>query len=334
MNAYIGIDIAKKTYAVAVRLNEEVKSNEFSNKSDGHKKMLSWVKSITKNAKRHFIMEATSTYHLDCALFLHQKGEIVSIVNPRFIHNFRKALGYENKTDIADAQVIAHFGEVKKPERWQPPSKNIALLRDLVSRREELLKMKQQEKNRLSVPLASENRRKSVQKVIATIDEELKKIETDIKELVKSDPEINKSVQILQTIKGIGWTIAITLIAIIGDITLFHNKHNLIAFLGVNPQNFQSGSSVHYSRMSKNGSSIARKHLFIAAKVASRHDPIFREYKQSLMERGKLWKSAMCALMRKITGIIYAILKTQTPFSYEIYLNKCKKFQFILDKSR
>ena len=71
MNAYIGIDIAKKTYAVAVRMNEKVKSKEFENKGDGHSKMLQWVRRITRNADRCFVMEATSTYHLDCALFLH-----------------------------------------------------------------------------------------------------------------------------------------------------------------------------------------------------------------------------------------------------------------------
>ena len=71
MNAYIGIDIAKKTYAVAVRMNGKVKSKEFENKSEGHNKMLRWVMKITRNADCCFIVEATSTYHLDCALFLH-----------------------------------------------------------------------------------------------------------------------------------------------------------------------------------------------------------------------------------------------------------------------
>ncbi len=328
MNAYIGIDIAKKSYECSIRADSKIKHKGFGNDYNGHSKMLKWVKSITGNSKRIFVMEATSTYHLDCALFIHQQSETVCIVNPRFVHNFRKALGYENKTDITDAQAIAHYGEVKEPESWQPPSENIALLRDLVSRREELLKMKQQEKNRLSVPLASNIRRKSIEKVLDTIKDELAEIEKEIINLVESDGEIKKSVELLQTIKGIGWTIAVTLVAIIGDINLFHNKHDLISFFGVNPQNFYSGSSVHYSRMSKNGSSIARKHLFIAAKVGSIYDPIFREYKESLMGRGKVWMTAICALMRKITGIIYSILKTQTPFSQEIYHQTCQKFQF------
>ena len=224
--------------------------------------------------------------------------------------------------------MIAHYGEVKKPEGWQPPSENIALLRDLVSRREELLKMRRQEKNRLSVPLVSDKRRQSVEEVLLVLQKQLAEIEKEIKALVKGDPEIRKSVELLRTIKGIDWTIAVTLVAIIGDINLFANKHDLISFLGVNPQNFHSGSSVHHSRLSKNGSSIARKHLFIAAKIGSRWNTIFREYKESLMGHGKLWKTAMCALMRKITGIIYAILKTQTPFSYETYQKTCEKFQF------
>jgi transposase len=327
MNAYIGIDIAKKTYAVAVRINGKSKHKEFDNKADGHRQMLSWAMKATSDNQRCFIMEATSTYHLDCALFLHQHGEIVCVVNPRFVHNFRKALGYENKTDITDAQVIAHFGEVKMPESWKPQSKNITLLRDLISRREELVKMIRQEKNRISVPLASNKRRQSVEKVLATLEEELDEIEKEIQKLTKNDEEIHKSVELLRSIKGIDWTIAVTIVAIIGDINLFNSKHDLISFFGVNPQNSYSGSSVHYSRMSKNGSPTARKHLFIAAKVGSIHDDIFRKYKESLMEQGKLWKTAICALMRKLVGIIYAILKSQTPFSHEIYQRTAEKFQ-------
>ncbi|MCD6531173.1 transposase, partial [bacterium] len=69
-----------------------------------------------------FVMEATLWYHLDCALFLHSESLRICVVNPRYVHAFRRAMGYENKTDITDAEVLARFGEVRHSNEWRPLS--------------------------------------------------------------------------------------------------------------------------------------------------------------------------------------------------------------------
>ncbi len=85
------------------------------------------------------------------------KGEKIAVVNPRPVHNFRKALKYENKTDLTDAQVLARYGEIKNLRLWEPPSPQIGELRDLVRRREELLKMIGQETCRRNVSSRQKN---------------------------------------------------------------------------------------------------------------------------------------------------------------------------------
>ena len=326
MIARIGIDIAKKLYSVVILIGEKMLTSEFTNDVKGHAQMMRWVKRATKNIERVFIMEATSTYHLDLALYLFSKGEKVAVVNPRPVHNFRKALDFKNKTDITDAQVIARYGVMKNPKLWEPPTPQIAELRDLVKRREELLKMINQEICRQKTPGFSQTRKESVDRMLMNLKEELAIIETRIREIVKDDEEIKKAVELFQSIFGIGPVVAFTIVAIVGDIMLFRNKGALKAFLGVNPQQFRSGSSINYSRMSKNGSAIARKHLYMAARVAAHDGGIFQEYVTSLMAKGRCYNSAIAALMRKMTGIIYAVWSTETPFSEDIYYQIKKKF--------
>lgn len=326
MTQFIGIDISKLNYTVCIKKGDSVRVAEFQNNPDGHQKMLKWVKSNSKDEERVFVMEATSTYHIDCALYLYSKGEKVAIVNPRFVHNFRKAMGNENKTDITDAQLIAHYGEVKKPKLWTPPSQSIAKLKELVQRREDILKMIRQEKNRMEALSQSSPVKKSIRKILKTLQEEFDRIEKEINDVIQQDPEIRKSAELLKSIPGIGDVVSSVILASVGDIKLFGSKHSLQSFWGVNSAVVKSGTSINKSRMSKNGSALVRKHLFMSALVASSHCRIFSEYKESLVKKGKPKKQAICAVMRKLAGIIYAVLLYQTPFSISTYYQIKQKF--------
>lgn len=327
MTAYIGVDIAKKTYAVAVETSKGIQKREFPNQPQGHKQMLRWVEKLIGESKPCFVMEATSTYHLQSALFLISCSKEVAVVNSRSVHDFHKAMGYKNKTDLTDAEVLAHFGKVKQPRCWQPPSKKIVELRGLVKRREELMRMLTQEGNRIQTPMLTEEQKKSLRKIISALREERDRIERKIKEMINDDHQLRETVKLLTSITGVGPIVATTLIAIVGDISLFKNKRSFCSYLGVNPRQFRSGSSVHWSRMSKEGLPIARKCLFIASLVGAQHEPIFREYVSSLIKRGKSYKRAIAALMRKLAGIIYAIWSKGTPFSADTYRKIQAKFQ-------
>ena len=158
-----------------------------------------------------------------------------------------------------------------------------------------------------------------MERMLKILKEEKALIEAKIDEIVKNDDEIGKGVKLLQSIFGIGPIVAFTIVAIVGDVSLFDNKRAFQSFLGVNPQQFRSGSSINYSRMSKSGSAIARKQLYMAARVAATDGGIFRDYKDSLMAKGRCYKSAIAAIMRKIAGIIYAVWSSETPFSIDIY---------------
>lgn len=112
MTTYIGVDISKRSYAVAVETTKGLYKREFANQPTGHKQMGMWVKGLIGKDEPCFVMEATSTYYLQLAIFLGSRGKKVAVVNARYVHNFAFAMGYKNKTDLTDAQVLARFGKV------------------------------------------------------------------------------------------------------------------------------------------------------------------------------------------------------------------------------
>ena len=152
-------------------------------------------------------------------------------------------MGYENKTDITDAEVLAHFGEVRCPAEWQPPSEEIVRLRDLVRRREDLVKMIQQGRNRLSVPNLSLQLRESLERVLEFLMGELADVERQIREVVSGDVELSRQVELVESIPWVGFWTAVVILALVGDIKLFRSKRALASYFGVNPQNFESGKS-------------------------------------------------------------------------------------------
>lgn len=168
--------------------------------------------------------------------------------------------------------------------------------------------------------------KKSLRNIITALKKERERIERKIKKTVNDDAELRETVELLTSIKGVGFIVAVTLVAIVGDIRLFKNKHSFCSYLGVNPRQFRSGSSVCWSRMSKEGAGLARKCLFIASKVGAQHEPIFQQYVRSLIERGKSYKRAIARFMRKLAGIIYAISRTGVPFSQDTYMEIQAKF--------
>ena len=108
-------------------------------------------------------LEATGNYGEELAIYLHEAGHLVSMVNPARIKGFAQSELIRTKTDKIDAAIIARFCLAMKPEAWTPPSSEVRLLRALVRRADSLIAMLTQEKNRLAtahesvIPLIKEN---------------------------------------------------------------------------------------------------------------------------------------------------------------------------------
>lgn len=118
----------------------------------------------------------------------------------------------------------------------------------------------------------------------------------------------------LDSIPGIGDRTIIKVLAFFGDVNRFGSAKQLSAYVGLNPKIRQSGTSLNSSSLSRMGNSKLRKMLYMPAVVAKQHNPAMKIFYDRLVANGKSKKLAICAVMRKLIHIIYAILTSNQPF--------------------
>jgi len=310
----LGIDVSKLTFDVALLLEtNKVKTKKFDNKSKGFVELVEWLNK--KNVQDlHVCMEATGVYSNALATYLFDTGYMVSVVNPVQIKGFAQSELSRNKTDKADAQLIARFCRAMQPKPWQPKPLHIRELQELVRRLEALQNMYYQENNRLQV--ASSHVKTSIEAVLSMLNEELEAVKKKIHEHIEQYPDLHEKSKLLETIPGVGDATISQVLAFIGNVDDFKNAKQFAAFVGLNPKQRQSGTSVHgRSRMSKIGSASLRKAFYMPAVSAKHHNPIVRDFCENLKKAGKPTMLIIGAAMRKLVHIIFGVLKSGKPFN-------------------
>ena len=154
---FIGIDISKSTFDVALLVNNDYRSHQFTNDLSGFSQLSKWVKTFKQPA--YFCLEATGIYGLALAKYLYHKNQKVIVANPIQTHAFAKMEMSRNKTDKADAMSIARYckhlvdkGDVDTV-LFIPKTPAFERVQFLVTRLDQLNKIRSQESNRLSVSL-------------------------------------------------------------------------------------------------------------------------------------------------------------------------------------
>src|SRR5207249_11481891 len=134
--AVIGIDVSKDTLdACLLPPGGKARTHAFPNDPGGHAALLAWADSQAAGAPTHFGMEATGGYEDALATHLHAAGRTVSVINPTRIKYAGVMRGRRNKTDKADARLIAAYTRDEVPPAWSPPAPEVRELQALVRRR-------------------------------------------------------------------------------------------------------------------------------------------------------------------------------------------------------
>ncbi len=235
----------------------------------------------------------------------------LAVVNPAQIRHFAQAVGKRAKTDPVDAAVIAHFAEAVRPTPRALPDEAARLLGELVARRRQIIDMivaeRQREKRATNVRV-----RKSLARHIAVLEKELREIDADIDTLVRGSPVWRAKEDLLASVPGIGKTIARTLIAELPELGML-GRRQIASLAGLAPYTRQSGRWRGRS-MIAGGRSSVRSVAFLAALVASRHNPPLKDFYQSLLHIGKPKMVALIAVARKLLTILNAILRDNRPW--------------------
>jgi len=309
----LGIDISKDSFHVELSRPEKLRHRRFANCQAGFAELRSW---LTKHQvmQVHACLEATGPYSEELALYLHQQGHRVSVVNPAQIKAFGQSELLRNKDDRPDAGLIRRFCEKQRPAAWTPAPAYLRELQALTRHLENLHETRQQQLNRLEGTKAK-GVVKSLRKLVRYLESEIERTEKQIADHIDQHPQLQQPCQLLKSIPGIGPCTAAKLLAEIADISQYKSARQVAAYAGLTPKNQRSGTIRGKTRLSKTGNARIRKALFLPAMVAKQHNPIVRSFCQRLTRNGKSKMEVVGAAMRKLIHIAFGVLRSGKPFA-------------------
>jgi transposase len=308
---YVGIDVSKDRLDVAVRRNGEGVGGEsfvVSRDGAGIDDLIGRLKVL---APRLIAIEATGGFETVVAAGLAGASLPVVVVNPAQVRAFANALNKRAKTDPIDAAVIAHFAEATKPQLRALPDATTRLLADLVARRRQIVEMIAAESQRarhITLPRL----KKSIARLRKALEKELSELDGDISDQVRGSPAWTEKENLLESVPGIGPTIARTLIAELPELGSL-DRRQIAALAGLAPWTRQSGQWRGKSFIGGGRASV-RRVLFMGAMVAARYNPELKLFRDRLVAAGKPKLVAIIAVARKLLTILNAILRDKTPW--------------------
>lgn len=251
------------------------------------------------------VLEATGRYELEFATAAFERGFPVCIVNPSLVRHFARASNQIAKTDKLDARMIAEFAAKMQPPFSEFKGKNLQSIKDLLSRRRQLIEMRTQELNRTKIMGVKIGR--SCQRVIKFLNQEIAWTEKLLGQAVEQQPEWAHRREILNSVPGVGDTLTFTLLADLPELGTLSNKQ-IASLTGLAPFNRDSGT-LKGKRRIRGGRSTVRTTLYMATLSAIQCNPILSAFYRRLVNEGKHKKVALTAVMRKFISILNTMVK-------------------------
>jgi transposase len=300
----VGIDVSKDWLDVAV----VGQSLRFGNDAEGIAELMTRLRTVAVDL---VVMEATGGYETQAATALAAAGFRLAVVNPRQVRDFAKATGRLAKNDRIDAHVIVAFGVAVEPQIVNLPDEQMRELQGLIARRGQLVGMRVQESNRLS--LTEGLLRKQIKAHIAWLDKAIDEVNTDLTARLRTSAAWREKDELYRSFKGVGPITSGTLMAVLPELGTL-DRRAIAALVGVAPFNRDSGT-FRGRRAIWGGRAQLRHVLYMAATSAIRSNPIIKTFYQRLIARGKPHKVAVVACMRKMVTILNAMARTNTPWT-------------------
>jgi transposase len=303
---FVGIDVAKDRLDVHVLPSGEALA--FLNDDAGVSQITTLLAGLPAAL---VVLEATGGYEAGLAADLAAADLPVAIVNPRQVRDFARATGRLAKTDRIDAALLALFAERIRPEPRPMPDAQAQALAELVARRRQVVEMIVMEGNRRRCA-RNPKVRAAIDATLAVLRAQLAGLDGDIESAVRTSPLWRATEDLLRSVPGIGGVTARTLIADLPELGHL-DRRRLAALVGVAPVNRDSGQQRGY-RAIAGGRASLRNALFMATLVAVRRNAVLKAHYEALVARGRPKKVALIACIRRLLGILNAIVRTKTPW--------------------
>lgn len=305
----VGVDVSKAKLDICIRPDNIVFTVE--NNPEGIKEA---IRKLRKAKPHRIVCEATGRLEAPFITACRKAGFNCVIADPLRIKRFAGALGIRAKTDFLDAQLIAQFAEVLKPEPSLQKTESMSKMSDLLTRRNQLLELRTQEKNRLKIMpkfLAH-----SLKFVIKALDVQIERMEVLLDlEIAKSEDYAEKT-EVIKSMPGVGNMVAYTLLADMPELGNLTNKQ-AASLVGVAPISRESGT-FQGKRYIRGGRAKVRTVMFMAMMSAIQCNPKFKALYQRLVAAGKAKRAALIACVRKMVVVLNSMVRHGKPWDPEM----------------
>ncbi|WP_226163628.1 IS110 family RNA-guided transposase [Hymenobacter terricola] len=319
----VGIDVSKAPLAVCYLVNDQAKHLEVSNSKAGFQQL---VKACGAHCR--FMMEATGTYNLALAYYLHEQGGQVAVLNPLVIKRFIQMHLSKGKSDRKDAQWLLRYGQQQPLKVWQPDETVLVECRQLEQVTEQLLKQKVMVSNAREAlqqqPIGSKLALKRLQQTLKTLTQQVAAVEAELLALLEQ--RFAAEMTLLCSIPGIGRKTAGMLLLFAGGFTHFDNYRQVIAMAGLSPREHTSGTSIRGKvRITKMGGGLIRGKLFMCSFSAKKTNAACAALFDRLVAKGKNKKLALIAVCNKLLKQAFAIIKSGVPYQADFTSKRALK---------
>lgn len=314
----IGIDVGKHKLDVALIIEGKVRSKSVANSSAGYQELTAWLTRQNVELGTCLVcMESTGVYSEPVALGLQALGLTVSIVNPARIKGYGQSELVRNKNDGIDAALIARYCAKMHPQPWKAPAPEQRRLRAWCDRLKALKDMCLQEENREEACTVAANPElvEHLRQHVEWLKVQIKQVEREIEDHIACHPKLKRDSDLLASIPGVGKATIAVMLGHVGDMQRFDSAKALAAHLGVSPRQRTSGTSIRgRTSMCRTGNRTTRSALYMPAVVASRHNPVLKDFAQRLHANGLPKKAVIGAVMRKLVHLMFAVVRSGIAF--------------------
>lgn len=318
----VGIDMAKATFTAACWRDGRGQGwGTYPNTPTGFAALADRLDAERRDGGPvHLVLEPTAGYALALAGFACQRGWQVSLPNPKQVRDWARGIGRRAKRDALDAVLLAQYGTERPPPCWHPLAAEVAELERLLRRKDDVEQMLRQERNRRHALAGRPNVAGAVPdtigRVIAALDETLLALEEAIAAHLRVHAALHEDAKRLRSVPGIGAkNVACILVLLHRWMTLTTGEgtqKGLVASVGLDPQTYKSGTSVHRrAGISRLGDQAVRRRRFMGTLGGVRGENPLRAFSQRLVGRGKPKMIALIAAARKLLTWAWAVFRRQ-----------------------
>jgi len=316
----VGVDVSKLTldahcYGVS----------EFmlvANNTKGYKALLKWIRKLGRDLNEVIIvMEYCGVYTYALEKFLHEQH--VDYVKRSALDIKRSAGIRRGKTDRTDARMISQYGWYRREEL--KPMKPVSIaqkdLQQLMTHRDKMVADRSSYQSRLKElqgQMGSDLNEKiihSTRFIMDVLKAQIKEIELQIEELIKSEQELQSNYELITSIKGVGFVSAVHLLIATENFAKFTNVRKFACYCGVAPFKNESGTSIRgKTRTSHLANRKIKSLLTMAAISAINHQPELKAKYEKKLKEGKAKMVALNMIRFELIERIFAVNKRQTPY--------------------